>query len=33
MSVMIGIDPAKGSHAAAAVNPREEAIAELERAV
>ena len=30
MSVMIGIDPAKGSHAAAAVDAREEALAELE---
>ena len=30
MSVMIGIDPAKGSHAAAAVNGNEEALAELE---
>ena len=30
MSVMIGIDPAKGSHAAAAVNGSEEAVAELE---
>ncbi len=30
MSVMIGIDPAKGSHAAAAVNACEEALAELE---
>ncbi len=30
MSVMIGIDPAKGSHAAAAVNGAEVAVAELE---
>ncbi len=30
MSVMIGIDPAKGSHAAAAVNGGEVAVAELE---
>jgi transposase len=30
MSVMIGIDPAKGSHAAAAVNGGEEVLAELE---
>lgn len=30
MSVMIGIDPHKGSHAAAAVDAREEAVAELE---
>lgn len=30
MSVMIGIDPHKGSHAAAAVDAREEALAELE---
>jgi transposase len=30
MSVMIGIDPHKGSHAAAAVNGSEEAVAELE---
>ena len=30
MSVMIGIDPHKGSHAAAAVNGGEEAVAELE---
>jgi transposase len=30
MSVMIGIDPAKGSHAAAAVNGTEVAVAELE---
>ena len=30
MSVMIGIDPAKGSHAAAAMNSGEVAIAELE---
>jgi transposase len=30
MSVMIGIDPHKGSHAAAAVNTGEEALAELE---
>ena len=30
MSVMIGIDPAKGAHAAAAVNCGEEAVAELE---
>jgi transposase len=30
MSVMIGIDPAKGSHAATAVDAREEALAELE---
>ena len=30
MSVMIGIDPAKGAHAAAAVNDGEEVMAELE---
>jgi hypothetical protein len=30
MSVMIGIDPHKGSHAAAAVDTREVALAELE---
>ena len=30
LSVMIGIDPAKGSHAAAAVNGGEEVLAELE---
>jgi hypothetical protein len=30
MSVIIGIDPHKGSHAAAAVDGREEALAELE---
>jgi len=30
MSVIIGIDPAKGSHAAAAVNGSEEVLAELE---
>jgi hypothetical protein len=30
MSVMIGIDPHKGSHAAAAVDAREEAFAEIE---
>ncbi len=30
MSVMIGIDPHKGSHAAAAVDDREVAVAELE---